>query len=161
MTESKPSKESRIPLSRRSLALIGGLGGAAFLGIGILIGDAVTSSVPTKTPLAVGQVRCGNNQPVEGVWVDSGSGSGWASTVPPSNVSTSVSFNRSIEQDTYTVHVGCNGSPSRWAISDFSNTEAIADTPVGFVCDPAPVKTAEVNTHITGICRQVILTAIH
>lgn len=74
-----------------------------------------TASGPTEI---TGQVSCDSGAPVEGVWVQGPTVSGWASwdQVGDGNADWWYSFPANEKID-YDLAVGCGGSPSHWAVS--------------------------------------------
>jgi hypothetical protein len=82
---------------------------------------APKTTAPTGETIA-GQLSCSSGRSVEGVWVQAGSGSGFA---PWSGIGDGASASYSYRlptTETYALHVGCGGTPQSWAVS--------ADTPV-------------------------------
>ncbi len=67
---------------------------------------------------ASGWVSCANGWPVVGVWVNAGGSSGWAS-LSGANKFGQKHYDRGIgTHPTYTLNVGCGGSPQHWATSN-------------------------------------------
>jgi hypothetical protein len=70
---------------------------------------------------ADGTVYCNSGAPVEGVWVNDGSASGWASW--SSWTTGEASFGKYVGWHPYfSITVGCGGSPQRWATSNTSGS---------------------------------------
>ena len=59
---------------------------------------------------------------VEGVWVQAGDGAGWAPWQGLGNGSTSNWWYTLPKDEPYSLHVGCGGSPSSWAVADYTPT---------------------------------------
>jgi hypothetical protein len=67
---------------------------------------------------ASGLVSCANGWQVVGVWVNAGGSSGWAS-LSAVNRYGQRSYSRGIDaHPTYTLNVGCGGTPQNWATSN-------------------------------------------
>jgi hypothetical protein len=64
-----------------------------------------------------GQVTCMSGNSVEGVWVQAAEGKGWASWMKLGNGSTSDWWLKLPENESYTLAVGCGGSPENWAVT--------------------------------------------
>jgi hypothetical protein len=88
---------------------------------------------PPPTIVASGEVTCQSGSAVEGVWVVSqdGQGTGWAQWSAAG--SSSASFSRTIDNNSWQVHVGCGGSPQSWKVSTFSSS--FSGTPQDITCD--------------------------
>lgn len=138
-----------------ALCLIG-LGIAAGYVAGDFLPFIKGGSQPTTSLLAVGDVKCADGQAVEGVWVEAGASSGWANFYPEVSavnakpLSVVYDFFRGISQSTYTVHVGCGGSPEKWTSADYSSP-APANLSVGFVCLSGEARGTPGNR---GVCGQ-------
>jgi len=98
---------------------------------------AASSSPPSPSPSAkprsnpaedsgtvevTGQVSCLSGNSVEGVWVQAGSGKGWADWKKLGNGSTSDWWYWLPVNEPYALHVGCGGSPSAWSVATYSPT---------------------------------------
>lgn len=81
-----------------------------------------------------GSVTCVTGRAVEGVFVHANSGGGgWATLSAPSGSSSYVSWSYSIPNSgSYYVNVGCGGTPSNWASSNYSNN--YSGNSSGLVC---------------------------
>jgi hypothetical protein len=67
---------------------------------------------------ASGLVSCANGWQVVGVWVNAGGSSGWAS-LSAANKYGQRNYDRGIDaHPTYTLNVGCGGTPQHWATSN-------------------------------------------
>ena len=99
----------RIAATATALTLVGGAG--LFL----------TPAAQASTTVS-GEVTCVDELPVEGVWIQASGGSGWASWTPTSGASYNARFSRGGVSGSWTVHVGCGGSPSHWKYSPDGNT---------------------------------------
>jgi hypothetical protein len=87
-----------------------------------------------------GQVSCTSGRSVEGVWVQAGTGSGWAPWQGLGNGSTSDYWYTLPTAEPYALHVGCGGSTANWATANYSS--AVSGTQNSFNCidvntDPA------------------------
>ena len=115
----KERRIKRLTLSvRRWVLLAAGLGCT-------LVGTASVVQIVQEAPAgawgldASGFVSCANNWPVVGVWVNAGGSSGWATLGSAGHGL--VSYDRSIDaHPTYTLNVGCGGTPQHWATSNFA-----------------------------------------
>lgn len=99
----------RVAAVAAALTLVGGGG--------IFLTSAAQASVTVS-----GQVTCVDELPVEGVWIQASGGSGYASWTPTSGASYNARFSRGGVSGSWTVHVGCGGSPSNWKYSPDGNT---------------------------------------
>lgn len=85
---------------------------AVLLG-GLLIAASMTCNAPVAHAANSGTVMCANQDPVVGVWVQvSGGTSGWAAR-SGSGYSQKWSYNT--QGKSYQLHVGCGGTPQKWA----------------------------------------------
>jgi hypothetical protein len=81
------------------------------------------TAAPTTTSFKVtGQVSCESGNSVEGVWVQAGDGPGYASWKGLGNGSTSDWWFTLPKDEPYSLHVGCGGSTSSWAVATYSPT---------------------------------------
>ncbi len=137
------------------------LGLLTTLGAGIGIGDLLFNSsnaASSGSKVAVGEVMCADNKSVEGVWLSAGPSSGWANVIQGPSSSIEI-FSRALHRvGSYTVHVGCGGSPKHWSLSDYANSDATANMPVGFLCEPTVNPSNHPKNH--GICEQVGLIVL-
>jgi hypothetical protein len=84
---------------------------------------ANSTAAPTTTSFKVtGQVSCESGKSVEGVWVQASDGHGYASWKGLGNGSTSDWWFTLPKDESYSLHVGCGGSTSSWAVSTYSPT---------------------------------------
>ena len=67
-----------------------------------------------------GQVSCVSGNSVEGVWVQAADGAGWAPWQGLGNGSTSNWWFTLPENEAWSLHVGCGGSTSSWAVADYT-----------------------------------------
>ncbi len=74
-----------------------------------------------KPVIISGKVLCADNEPVEGIWVDTFDGntvdkgiSGYADLRPPDSNQPEVEFAYVLKGDAYNLHVGCGGSKQHW-----------------------------------------------
>ena len=156
MEEAAKSSERR---RRPSFFQILGLTAVAGLVAGntIAIVSAVSdSSTPPTAEVATGVAACEDNLPIEGVWVSAGPSSGGANMIPGSSPN-QATFSKVIHVGSYTVHVGCGGSPEHWQMADYATSSAVANFPVGFDCGPPSGGSEAANR---GICEQVGLTTL-
>lgn len=153
-TASKTSEQRRRP----SFLMILGLTAVAGLAAGNAIAIVSATSSPSTPPaeVATGVAACEDNLPIEGVWVSAGPSSGWANKIPGASP-TEVSFSRVTHVSSYTVHVGCGGSPEHWQFSDIATSNAVTNFPVGFECGPPSGKVEPADQ---GICEQVGVTTL-
>jgi hypothetical protein len=78
---------------------------------------------PTAASFKVtGQVSCVSGNSVEGVWVQAGDGAGWAPWQGLGNGSTSDWWFTLPKTESYSLHVGCGGTTSSWAVATYSPT---------------------------------------
>jgi hypothetical protein len=59
---------------------------------------------------------------VEGVWVQASDGAGWAPWQGLGNGSTSNWWYTLPENEAYSLHVGCGGTPASWAVAVYTPT---------------------------------------
>jgi hypothetical protein len=84
---------------------------------------ANSTAAPTTTSFKVtGQVSCESGKSVEGVWVQASDGPGYASWKGLGNGSTSDWWFTLPKDESYSLHVGCGGSTSSWAVATYSPT---------------------------------------
>jgi hypothetical protein len=79
-----------------------------------------TSSATSANGQISGQVSCTSGNSVEGVWVAAAQGSGWAQWQGLGNGSTSNYWYTLPTSEPYSLHVGCGGTPSSWAVAAYS-----------------------------------------
>jgi hypothetical protein len=81
---------------------------------------ATTAPTPTATSATLkvtGQVSCLSGNPVEGVWVQADDGAGFASWKGLGDGATADWWFTLPENEPYSLHVGCGGSPSSWEVA--------------------------------------------
>jgi hypothetical protein len=83
---------------------------------------APSTAAPTPAPtpgslFITGQVECESGASVEGVWVGTANGPGWASWMKIGNGSTSDWWFTLPANEPYHLNVGCGGSPSAWTLT--------------------------------------------
>jgi len=128
------------------------------IGAGIGIGNAVfNGSEPTLPSAPTGVIRCANNLPVVGVYIDTGNKNdsafaSWQSGADPSIAAYNTHKSLHIHETGYSIHVGCGGSPQKWEFADYSTSEAVTEEPAGFECEVPPNQNLP-KGH--GICLQV------
>jgi len=69
-----------------------------------------------------GQISCVSGKSVEGVWVSASQGSGYAPWKGLGNGSTSDYWYTLPVSESYSLHVGCGGTTSSWAVATYSPT---------------------------------------
>lgn len=95
----------------------------ALPGVLLIAGGAITMASPAQAAMTVsGTVQCLDGLPVEGVWIAASGGSGFASWTPQSGYPSVARFSRAGISGSWTVHVGCGGSPSNWKYSPNGNS---------------------------------------
>jgi hypothetical protein len=90
---------------------------ALVAGAGLVLTPAAQASTTVS-----GEVTCVDELPVEGVWIQASGGSGWANWTPTSGANYNARFSRGGVSGSWTVHVGCGGSSSRWKYSPDGST---------------------------------------
>ncbi len=91
----------------------------AALGITGFMVSAQAASASTRIS---GQVVCEDGLSVEGIWIATSSGSGFANWSSPGG-GDYANFNYSLPRsEAWTVHVGCGGSKSSWRYPTNGNT---------------------------------------
>lgn len=101
----------------RRLALLSG-GSALVVGATVAALPATPASAAGFS--ASGWVSCAQGWRVVGVWVNAGGSSGWASISGPDKYG-ETRYDRSIGvHPTYTLNVGCGGTPSSWATNNYA-----------------------------------------
>lgn len=93
---------------------------------------ATPTPAPTRPTKVGGQVSCTSGQSVEGVWVEAAKGSGWAPWKGLGNGSTSDYWYALPVSEPYSLHVGCGGTTSDWAVS--AETPTVGGTHNSFDC---------------------------
>jgi hypothetical protein len=89
---------------------------------------------PTNNGVAIdGQVTCTSHSQVVGVWIATGSGSGWASWRPMGDGSAAYYLYKLPYWENYSLHVGCGGSPQHWKAS--INSPSTSPGRHAFDCD--------------------------
>jgi hypothetical protein len=124
------------------VVLIAGALGAACLSM-----SGCTSSPGSE---ARGTVFCPSGEPVEGVWIDAGTGQGWAhwQLKSPNDPST-AEYSRDVGAPTnYGVDVGCAGTPRRWEHTDYARKSIPSDITAVWRCGPDTSKPLAVD----GLC---------
>jgi hypothetical protein len=96
---------------------------------------APTTATPT-TFFVTGQVTCESGQSVEGVWVSAAAGSAYASWQALGNGSTSDWWFTLPQEESYSLHVGCGGSPPSWAVATYTAT--VSGPHNSFNCQDSP-----------------------
>ena len=82
---------------------------------------ATPSSASAAVFSARGQVSCSAPGNVEGIWINAGTQSGWASLSAAGGAAKVVSYYKSFGASSYyNVTVGCGGSPSAWRYTEYS-----------------------------------------
>ena len=86
------------------------------IALSTFFGISVTSSPVASAATAVsGEVMCVSQAPVVGVWIAaSNGGSGWAYWTASGTNYNARYFYSLPKGGSYSVHVGCGGTPSRW-----------------------------------------------
>lgn len=79
-----------------------------------------------------GQISCVSGNSVEGVWVQASDGAGWAPWTGLGNGSTSDWSFTLPKKESYSLHIGCGGTTSSWAVAD--NSPAITAATSSFNC---------------------------
>ena len=92
---------------------------------------------PPSGPFKIsGSVSCISGNGVEGVWVAAGSGAGWSPWQGQGNGATATFWYTLPKKESYSLHVGCGGSPSSWKVATYSVTVSTAVN--NFACDDVP-----------------------
>jgi hypothetical protein len=132
-------REAARPAS--AVLLVGALGAACLSSSGC-------SSSPSSE--AKGTVTCSAGESVEGVWIDAGTGQGWAQWRLKNAQNPAVAeYSRNVGGPTnYGVHVGCGGTPRNWEHADYGQQSAASDIAAVWQCGPDPSQPLAVN----GIC---------
>ncbi len=133
----------------RAVATAVTVGAASLFGAGIGIGID-RQLTEHSSALAAGTVECASGRHVEGIWIQAIDSPGWAAWSANPQQENIASYSRSLpHEEIYGVHVGCGGSPLKWASSNLSpgvRTGEFSD----FICyDTAAVSTAR---HRLGSC---------
>lgn len=107
---------------------------AALAALITMIGLAAPASAATTVS---GYVTCVSQRSVVGVWVQAvNGGSGWASWSPqPENYSARYQYSLPYGGQ-YAIHVGCGGTPARWATANYSDN--VGGTNNSFTCYDVP-----------------------
>ncbi len=106
-----------------------------------------TPSRPTSPsgPFSIsGEVACLSGHAVVGVYVAAAKGHGFASW--QGSTSTASFWYTLPERESYSLHVGCGGSPSSWQVATYSATVSTADN--NFLCYDVPGQ-ADYSTCLT------------
>jgi hypothetical protein len=101
----------------------------------VAVGIALAVTLPSGRSVTIsGRVTCKSGEPVVGVWIDAANGgSGFASMyAEPTNRSRARYVRNLPFGGSYALHVGCGGSPQRWAIANYSPYVSLPQT--DFVC---------------------------
>jgi hypothetical protein len=86
------------------------------------------SAAPTQTAAVAasfhitGQIACTSGKPVVGVWVSAVAGSAFAPWRGLGNGATADWWYDLPKSEDYSLHVGCGGSPSSWAVATYTTT---------------------------------------
>lgn len=98
---------------------------AAGASLAVVVGLGVSAAAPAEAWstgfFADGLVTCRGSY-VVGVWVNAGSGSGWASYNYSGGGYYSYSKSLGWGHPTYSLAVGCGGSSARWGSSNYTGT---------------------------------------
>jgi hypothetical protein len=100
--------------------------------------------------VAAGTVECASGRDVEGVWIETRDGAGWAFPSSNPHQKNISSFKRPLPHpEIYGVHVGCGGSPDNWASTNYSNSVSTGEFS-DFICYDTPA--ASTARHRLGKC---------
>lgn len=95
------------------------------------------STAPKSTPLKIsGSVSCISGNAVVGVYVAASKGSGFSPWQGQGNGATATFHYTLPLKESYSLHVGCGGSPSKWQVADYGVTVSTAVN--NFECDDVP-----------------------
>lgn len=95
--------------------------GCVFAAAPLLVVDASPASAATVT--VSGSVWCANGAAVEGVWVAStGGGSNYATFARFGGAPYGATYSRAVGAGSISLHVGCGGSASAWAVPNYSTS---------------------------------------
>jgi serine/threonine protein kinase len=98
---------------------------------------ATHTALPDSGPFAIsGYVSCISGNAVEGVYVAAGKGSGFSPWTGQGDGATATFTYTLPTQESYSLHVGCGGSPSSWQVATYSVTVSTAVN--NFACDDVP-----------------------
>jgi serine/threonine protein kinase len=96
--------------------------------------SAQHSTAPKSTPLKLsGSVSCISGNAVVGVYMAANKGSGFSPWQGQGNGATATFQYTLPLKESYSLHVGCGGSPSKWQVADYSVTVSTAVN--NFSCD--------------------------
>ncbi len=107
-------------------------GSASTSGGGAAAAPPAASPTPTPSPSAkpsggsvevTGQLSCTSGRPVEGVWVQAGSGSGFAAWKSVENGADADYWYSLPKSEPYALHVGCGGTKATWAMTAYTPQE--------------------------------------
>ena len=93
--------------------------------LALVLGVSLGASSPASASTTVaGSLSCVTGRAVEGVWVAANSSSsGWATLNVASGSSSTVSWHFTLNNaGSYSIHVGCGGSPQTWSSTSYSGT---------------------------------------
>lgn len=97
----------------------------------------LAATLPTPTiPFIAGHVACLSGRPVVGIWVqgDASGDSGWASWQATPGLPSYASFrHESPGGGTYSLSVGCGGTPKYWDVT--ATSPRARETNRDFICD--------------------------
>jgi hypothetical protein len=106
----------------------------AALGIAVvfaIIASMISIPAASASITVRGQVMCVDEENVTGVWIAASGGSGWASWSSINGYT--VNFSRGGVSGSWTVHVGCGGTPSNWRYSPDGNVK-VASASASWTC---------------------------
>jgi hypothetical protein len=123
-------QESRLPMHWKNIyrqPKMAGIAKSRRLMLALLASATVITGIAISAPAASaslnvsGHVEC-LSMPVEGVWIAANSGgSGWASWSRAPSDPEEASFSYNLPNGgSFSVHVGCGGSPQNWAVATYS-----------------------------------------
>ncbi len=99
---------------------------------GASTGHAAPPPKPSGPVKVHGQVTCSSGKSVEGVWVEAAKGKGFSPWKGLGNGSTSDYWYTLPTSESYSLHVGCGGTTSSWAVS--TQTPTVGGTDNSFYC---------------------------
>jgi hypothetical protein len=95
---------------------------------------ATHTTAPAPQPFAIsGSVACMSGGGVQGVYVEAAKGAGFSPWTGQGNDSTATFKYTLPVQESFSLHVGCGGTPSSWKVACYSVTVSTAFT--DFACD--------------------------
>jgi serine/threonine protein kinase len=109
--------------------------------------SAQHSTAPKSTPMKIsGSVSCISGNAVVGVYVDASKGSGFSPWQGQGSGATATFQYTLPLKESYSLHVGCGGSPSKWEVADYSVTVSTAVN--NFSCDDVPGQSDYGTCHV-------------